>query len=38
VDRLEPEAVGLDRVEIAKRGMSYERLDQLTMEVLLGVR
>jgi xylose isomerase len=28
----------LDRVEIAKRGMNYERLDQLTMEVLLGVR
>jgi xylose isomerase len=28
----------LDRVEIAKRGMDYERLDQLTMEVLLGVR
>jgi xylose isomerase len=27
-----------DRVEIAARGMSYERLDQLTMEVLLGVR
>jgi xylose isomerase len=28
----------LDRVELGKRGMSYERLDQLTMEVLLGVR
>jgi xylose isomerase len=28
----------LDRVEIAKRGMSYEQLDQLTMEILLGVR
>jgi len=28
----------LDRVEIAKRGMAYERLDQLTMEVLMGVR
>jgi xylose isomerase len=28
----------LDRIEIAKRGMAYERLDQLTMEVLLGVR
>ncbi len=28
----------LDRVEIAKRGMAYERLDQLTMDLLLGVR
>lgn len=28
----------LDRIQIAKRGMSYERLDQLTMEILLGVR
>jgi len=28
----------LDRVEIAKRGMAYERLDQLTMELLMGVR
>jgi xylose isomerase len=28
----------LDRIEIAKRGMNYERLDQLTMDVLLGVR
>jgi xylose isomerase len=27
-----------DRIEIAKRGMNYERLDQLTMEILLGVR
>jgi xylose isomerase len=27
-----------DRVEIAKRGMNYERLDQLTMDILLGVR
>ena len=27
----------LDRVEIAKRGMSYEKLDQLTIELLLGV-
>jgi xylose isomerase len=28
----------LDRVEIAKRGLNYERLDQLTMDILLGVR
>jgi xylose isomerase len=28
----------LNRVELAKRSMNYERLDQLTMEVLLGVR
>src|SRR6185436_11089941 len=28
----------LDRVALAARGLSYERLDQLTMEVLLGVR
>ena len=27
-----------DRAAIASRGLSYERLDQLTMEVLLGVR
>jgi xylose isomerase len=27
-----------DRVEMAKKGLAYERLDQLTMEVLLGVR
>jgi len=27
-----------DRVEIAKRGFNYERLDQLTMDILLGVR
>ena len=27
-----------DRAELAKRGRAYERLDQLTMEVLLGVR
>ncbi len=27
-----------DRVGLAKRGMMYERLDQLTIEVLLGVR
>ena len=28
----------LDRSQIAKRGMRYERLDQFTMEILLGVR
>jgi xylose isomerase len=27
-----------DRAALAKRGLAYERLDQLTMEVLLGVR
>ena len=27
-----------DRVAIAAKGLAYERLDQLTMEVLLGVR
>jgi xylose isomerase len=27
-----------DRVALAGRGLAYERLDQLTMEVLLGVR
>ena len=27
-----------DRVTLGKRGMKYERLDQLTMDVLLGVR
>jgi xylose isomerase len=28
----------IDRVALASRGLGYERLDQLTMEVLLGVR
>jgi len=28
----------LDRVELAAKGLAYERLDQLTIEVLLGVR
>jgi len=28
----------LDRVQLASKGLAYERLDQLTMEVLLGVR
>jgi xylose isomerase len=28
----------LDRVELAKARLPYERLDQLTMEVLMGVR
>jgi len=27
-----------DRVALGKRGLAYERLDQLTMEILLGVR
>jgi xylose isomerase len=27
-----------DRAALASRGLAYERLDQLTMEVLLGVR
>jgi xylose isomerase len=27
-----------DRVALGERGMQYERLDQLTVEVLLGVR
>ncbi|PKO19283.1 MAG: xylose isomerase [Chloroflexi bacterium HGW-Chloroflexi-10] len=31
-------AAALDRSVIAKRGMRYERLDQLTMEIILGVR
>jgi xylose isomerase len=31
-------ATTFDRVGLAKRGMAYEHLDQLTMEVLLGVR
>jgi xylose isomerase len=28
----------LDRVELAKARLPYEQLDQLTMEVLMGVR
>ncbi len=31
-------AESLDRIAIAARGLHYERLDQLTLEVLLGVR
>ncbi|MEO7275939.1 MAG: xylose isomerase [Vicinamibacterales bacterium] len=31
-------AAPLDRVEIASRGLAYEKLDQLTIEVLLGAR
>jgi xylose isomerase len=27
-----------DRVALGARGLMYERLDQLTLEVLLGVR
>lgn len=28
----------LDRIELAKARLPYERLDQLTMEILMGVR
>jgi hypothetical protein len=28
----------LDRIELAKRVLPYERLDQLTIDILLGVR
>jgi xylose isomerase len=28
----------LDRQALASRGLAYERLDQLTIEVMLGVR
>jgi xylose isomerase len=31
-------AMSVDRAALAKRGLAYERLDQLTMEVLLGAR
>lgn len=31
-------ATDFDRVGIGKKGLAYERLDQLTIEVLLGVR
>jgi xylose isomerase len=31
-------AESFDRAALAERGLAYERLDQLTMEVLLGVR
>jgi xylose isomerase len=31
-------AQSFDRTEIASKGLAYEKLDQLTMEVLLGVR
>jgi xylose isomerase len=31
-------ALQFDRASIAKKGLGYERLDQLTMELLLGVR
>jgi xylose isomerase len=31
-------AKSFDRAKIAARGLYYERLDQLTMEVLWGVR
>jgi xylose isomerase len=31
-------AASFDRAAIAKKGLGYERLDQLTMELLLGAR
>jgi xylose isomerase len=31
-------AQSFDRVALGKRGMKYERLDQLTIDLLLGVR
>jgi len=31
-------AQSFDRVAISQRGLKYERLDQLTVEVLLGIR
>jgi xylose isomerase len=31
-------AQNFDRAALAAKGLSYERLDQLTMEVLLGAR
>ena len=31
-------AESFDRAALAKRGLKYERLDQLTVELLLGVR
>ena len=31
-------AAPLDRVELAAAPLPYERLDQLTMELLMGVR
>ena len=31
-------AAPLDRIELAKAPLPYEKLDQLTMEVIMGVR
>jgi xylose isomerase len=31
-------AQNFDRAEMASKGLKYERLDQLTMDILLGVR
>ena len=31
-------AESVDRTALASRGLGYEKLDQLTMEVLMGVR
>jgi xylose isomerase len=30
--------LGLDRAELASKSLPYERLDQLTVDILLGVR
>jgi xylose isomerase len=37
-DRAALRTTTFDRIGLAKRGLAYERLDQLTMEILLGVR
>jgi xylose isomerase len=31
-------AVAFDRVALGRRGLKYERLDQLTIDILLGAR
>jgi xylose isomerase len=31
-------AYPFDRIQISKRGLKYERLDQLTVDLLLGTR
>ena len=36
--RMPSEKVEFDRDALGKRGLPYEKLDQLTSEVLLGVR
>ena len=37
-DRTSLLAAAFDRASLSRKGLAYERLDQLTMEVLLGVR